>query len=564
VIQFKQSLYDFPCPVALGNNTPSFSLHRYKKGLRFIPPDDDGFVLRGDRRRLLYKGRRRSHRITILGDSAFEYDCILHKEPDTNVITLRMEGAEHYDFFRQPDFVKDPFLKGSYAVYKKTTLMGEGTGKLCHIHRPLIIDALGRRVWGELAVVGNVLCITIPEQWLAMAKYPVIVDPTVGTTTVGSIGEREEWVEYDDEEWVAGVGYVPVHYEGYERYPWKLYYDYIVNKYTLPGDFNGLATAYTYITSYIQYYVDGSHYTSVGASNIYPMMFLDINDNPSTRISTQEQKYIPGINVNNPGGWRSATFMSNGNISEGTDVWFGYYAGFFEPFYFDYGARCVYGRDTANGNNIFRDTFPFSSNDHGYGFNLKISTYFTYSGIYNRTLTQGVGLNDSPKSIIEYKRTQANSVKITDSPKLKAAYQRNIQHTAGVHSLLNGFAALYRSIQETIQGIDNQKSSVVFVRSLSETLNVYGIVNHIGEFYRGLFDDIQVDGEVKSGRFFSTKIIDTVFTVGVVFRGLTLLVRIITKVVVRDYLLSRFLKAREELILKSCITRALTIDSRIN
>jgi hypothetical protein len=527
VIQFKQSLYDFPCPVALGNNTPSFSLHRYKKGLRFIPPDDDGFVLRGDRRRLLYKGRRRSHRITILGDSAFEYDCILHKEPDTNVITLRMEGAEHYDFFRQPDFVKDPFLKGSYAVYKKTTLMGEGTGKLCHIHRPLIIDALGRRCWGELAVVGNVLCITIPEQWLAMAKYPVVVDPTVGTSTVGS---QYEYFDTDDNCWLP---YIFADAVG-------------TNRYIVPETMSGTATVYCYFQKY-KFRGNNSYYSY--NAHVYPIIYSDVNNTPYARLTQNEVEFNFPYSSSETQCWRTSSFTTNQIIKGGSYIWFGVFCGDYHPRFDYYNEKCfIYYHDIYEYENK-PDIFPLECEgiDTDYRSNkIKMSMYFTYIGAQNfiRTLTQGV--------------------RLTDSPKLKAAYQRNIQHTAGVHSLLNGFAALYRSIQETIQGIDNQISSVVFVRSLSETLNVYGIVNHIGEFYRGLFDDIQVDGEVKSGRFFAAKIIDTVHTVGVVFRGLTLLVRIITKVVVRDYLLSRFLKAREELILKSCITRVLTIDSRIN
>jgi hypothetical protein len=170
-IRFRQSVSDFPLIVSLGDKMPSFGLSRWGGGgLRFKPPDDEGFTLRGDRRRLFYKGRRRSHRFTILDDTAFEYDCILNREPESNVISLLIDGAEIYDFFRQPDFVPDPFLKGSYAVYKKETLIGEGTGKLCHIHRPLIIDARGRRCWGELAIAGNELRITIPEQWLSEAN----------------------------------------------------------------------------------------------------------------------------------------------------------------------------------------------------------------------------------------------------------------------------------------------------------------------------------------------------------------------------------------------------------
>jgi hypothetical protein len=150
--RFLQSPSDFPCVVSLGEKVPAWGLSRWAGAglaspacLRFIPPDDEGFALRGDRRMLVYKGRRRSHRFTILGDTAFEYDCILNREPESNVITFLMEGAENFDFCQQPDFVQDPFLKGSYAVYKKETFVGEGTGKLCHIHRPEILDSRGRR-----------------------------------------------------------------------------------------------------------------------------------------------------------------------------------------------------------------------------------------------------------------------------------------------------------------------------------------------------------------------------------------------------------------------------------
>jgi hypothetical protein len=150
-VTFRQSVHDFPLTVSLGEKAPAWGLSRWDGGgLRFLLPDDEGFTLRGDNKRLVYKGRRRSHRFTILGDTAFEYDCILNREPESNVITLIMEGAENFDFFRQPDFVKDLLLARSYAVYKKETLVGEGTGKLCHIHRPEIIDSRGAAVLGGI------------------------------------------------------------------------------------------------------------------------------------------------------------------------------------------------------------------------------------------------------------------------------------------------------------------------------------------------------------------------------------------------------------------------------
>jgi len=105
--RFLQSQNDFPLTVKLGEKSPTWGLSRWRgdKGLSFIPSDDEGYSLRGDKQRLVYNGARRSHRITILGDKSFEYDLILMKEPDSNVITIRMEGAENYEFLRQPDFI---------------------------------------------------------------------------------------------------------------------------------------------------------------------------------------------------------------------------------------------------------------------------------------------------------------------------------------------------------------------------------------------------------------------------------------------------------------------------
>jgi hypothetical protein len=83
-MRFLQSAGDFPCTVTIGDKAPAWGLSRRAgQGLRFLPPDDEGFTLRGDKQRLVYKGRRRSHRFTILGDTAFEYDCILEREPES-------------------------------------------------------------------------------------------------------------------------------------------------------------------------------------------------------------------------------------------------------------------------------------------------------------------------------------------------------------------------------------------------------------------------------------------------------------------------------------------------
>jgi hypothetical protein len=45
---------------------------------------------------------------------------------------------------------------------------------------------LGRKVFGDLSVIGNELRIAIPEAWLSGAKYPVI-----GLSALGALGPED-------------------------------------------------------------------------------------------------------------------------------------------------------------------------------------------------------------------------------------------------------------------------------------------------------------------------------------------------------------------------------------
>ena len=493
-IRFFQSSAAFPCTVELGRTSPSFGITRNKSGIRFTPPDDEGFTLRGDRQMLLYKGRRRSHRFSILGNTAFEYDCILEREPDSNVISLFIEGAEDFDFFRQPDFVEDPFLKGSYAVYKKETLVGEGTGKLCHIHRPEIIDARGRRCWGDLTVVGSRLYITIPETWLGEAKYPVIVDPTIGTTTIGS----QYRIVYDppDDPWIQLTleGNLPV------------------NRFLVSETINGLCTAY--------FYTNDDNYDDNGCR---PILYSDNASTPLTRKSTEEQFIDLSVRSGKPKGWRSGTCRSSGSITSGSYIWFGAFADFFWEPRFDYGTRCYFNDWYDIGNSI-PNTYPLG-NGRWYD-DYQLSMYFTYTSgqQYTRKLTQGVTLTDNRKTAIEYERTVSQIVNVT--------------------SIIERIKIPFHNISEIV----------------SPTL----FVNSLGAYQREIKDSAGSETETSLLKIIFHKIEEKVYATGALFRGLIFYVKIFTQVHIRDFILGRFLKAREELILKSSVSREITLDSRIH
>jgi hypothetical protein len=568
---FCQSLNDFPCPVILGKKTPSFGLHRFKQGLKFFPTDDEGFILRGDKRRLLYKGRRKSHRFTILGDTAFEYDCILEREPESNVISLRIEGAENFDFYRQPDFVKEPFLKGSYAVYKKNTLVGEGTGKLCHIHRPEIIDARGRRCWGDLAIINNELHITIPENWLAEAKYPVIVDPTVGTTTVGSL--TRFWWE-DNEDW----------------YDLFLELAIGVNRFQLPETFNGLGTGYVYTY----------HRDSDGGCK--PVLYSDSGNSPVSRRSANEQMIDIEVISGKPAGWRAANFNTNTSLASGSYIWYGVYADWLLIRY-DVGSKYYWGCEDVVVGNV-PNTFPMWDVNEYY--NFRISMYFTYTSAQNyvRTITQGVKLTDTRRLTGNYIRKMIQTagvnlllkrfenfyrkcimtVQNTLNLKSYPTFFRNITESINVtmdflhsrflsrkcteniniDSQTDRIFNVFRRIQEALTTTDNQFYSLLFIRSITENVQITDIFKNWGAFIRGLRENADSIAETTHVAEYKRFAFDNVNLPGTVFRGLLLFVRIISKVVLRDYILRRFLVAKEDFKLKSVICREIKLDSKID
>jgi len=509
---FCQSLRDFPCPVTLGKRLPSFGLHRYKQSLRFVPLDDEGFTLRGDKQQLIYKGRRRSHRFTLLGDTAFEYDCILEREPESNVISLRMEGAENFDFLRQPDFISEPFLAGSYAVYKKETLLGEGTGKLCHIHRPEIIDARGRRCWGDLSVIGNELRITIPGWWLSEAKYPVIVDPTIGTNTAGS---QYLWDADPPEPWKALMFEIQIP----------------VNRFLVSETINGNCTAFIYTNA------------DDGDAGGRPVIYSDNNNIPLTRKSADEGFVDLRVRNGMLAGWRSGSFRTIENIASGTYIWFGVFVEDIWFVRFDYGARCIcdyWNYDSQ----VIPNTYPIY--DPNWFLNFRLSMYFTYSSGQNyvRTITQGVSLSDNRSITADYKRISTQTVQ--------------------ADTVINIFQTMYRNFKEAIKCLDNVFSQVLFFRKVYEAVNVNDTLKQLREIFIGLFEILNTNSNAKSGRVYFVNIADTVYAAGVLFRTLFLFIRIITKFFISDYILNRFLIAKAELKIKSCIVREIVIESRIN
>lgn len=131
----------------------------------------------------------------------FDIDFILDSKPNTNVFEYKIDGADNFDFFYQPALTQKEIdegakrpdnVVGSYAVYHKekanhrTGSTNYATGKVFHIYRPKAIDDKGNEVWAILNYDNGVLSVEVPQDFLDKARYPVVVDPTIGYTIEGA------------------------------------------------------------------------------------------------------------------------------------------------------------------------------------------------------------------------------------------------------------------------------------------------------------------------------------------------------------------------------------------
>jgi hypothetical protein len=126
----------------------------------------------------------------------FKWDILIPEKPKYNFFKweIKSKGVE---FYYQAELTAEEILDGcirpenvvgSYAVYCSKQHNKYKTGKVAHIYRPLCIDANGLKAYADLNIdsKAKTLTITIPQDYLDNAAYPMTLDPTIGYTSIGA------------------------------------------------------------------------------------------------------------------------------------------------------------------------------------------------------------------------------------------------------------------------------------------------------------------------------------------------------------------------------------------
>jgi hypothetical protein len=685
--RFLQSFHDFPLMVRLGRAAPSWELSRWGTDtLRFRPPEPEGYTLRGSSCSLLYTGKRVSHRFTVLDDERFEYDLILKREPETNTVSLFIDGWEGFDFCRQPDTFGPEVLRGSYAVYRRGSIIqgnhNTGTGKICHIHRPKIVDAMGREVWGDIHFHRGIMAITIPEVWLGGAHYPVVVDPIIGTNTVGAYTTYPYISEYDYNYYQQREGAnfnVAAH--SFNR-PFEMYYGLGLNAYTLGQTIKG--------NYRLWYYAHAQNYDD---DEVYPVLYSNSTANkPMNILSSNEGLGSLLVIGTKPEGWRNSQFTIGTQLNSGTKIWLGLYCRW-AVIRFDYGISCVqYALDPVSEDDEGEIELPFYNwlrhpdyvplekaylegiyNPAGSSRNVypgartdfRMSVYLeNYANAYTRALTQGLTITDTGIKKQGIIKTIAQGMKITQvtghiysgirTPAETAALAdemikshgiiktlgqniemleiinhdhtalRKMEQRAEIHEQVTLEKGIYRFIETVLRILDTNKRVQLLVRAITHGIasfvgignrrelkrGIADILHHrdttgrirglfaVLQSYMALWDDAgyanqwgrsitdhaAMQTETGHGGYYHRELIDSPdmeaepihradYTrlhqdlgnpMGDLKRMVRVFITLLSGSFVRDYLIGRFLKSKEAILIKSKINREITLDSKIH
>jgi len=164
----------------------------------------------------------------------------------------------------------------------------------------------------------------------------------------------------------------------------------------------------------------------------------------------------------------------------------------------------------------------------------------------------------------EFFRNVAENIKVTMTKNESLEFSRYCNDSIKVFSINSAIHVIIRKIEEIFNSSDTQTFTMLYVRSLPETVQVTQTYRHLGDFFRGLPDKADNTAETRHETEYYRFTADKVLTAGSALRGLSMVIRIITRLFIKDYILGRFLKAREELTLKSAISSEIILESKID
>jgi hypothetical protein len=145
-----------------------------------------------------------------------------------------------------------------------------------------------------------------------------------------------------------------------------------------------------------------------------------------------------------------------------------------------------------------------------------------------------------------------------------AGFNRGIRDIAGIGSTMGGMVRFFRILFGRAGSGDSAGSFITRMRVIQDTETIEDETGHTVDYLRGLFVEAGTIAETtRKGEYYRVQQ-DTVFSEAVPLRHLFVFIRLLTGAYIRDYIIGRFLKSKEELVIKSHVCREITLESSLH
>jgi hypothetical protein len=158
----------------------------------------------------------------------------------------------------------------------------------------------------------------------------------------------------------------------------------------------------------------------------------------------------------------------------------------------------------------------------------------------------------------------ADAVAALYEMKAGAGFNRSVTDTAGNSSIMGGMVMFFRVLFGNAESGESSVSFITRMRLIQDTETANDETGHVSDYLRGLFAEAGNIAETTHKGEYYRKQQDTAHSEAVPLRHLFIFIRLLTGAYIRDYIIGRFLKSKEEMVIKSPVCRELTIDSTLH
>jgi hypothetical protein len=366
------------------------------------------------------------------------------------------------------------------------------------------------------------------------------VDPVIGCSTAGAQHffyyiDAEEYTEFmaeaREEKYTAAQ--IAAYLEDFTIMPTNNN-GLLFNRYKTDVAIQGLYKAYFY----------AAQIKNSNSNALAPVIFNEAQNIPNVRVSSEEYGYC-GNQSTGPFGWNNVSIKIPGVIGANSNIWLGMVASGI-GIKFDYGAT------------FFDIISNFGSNSARTAINngQHLGSILTRCGEYIPDyLEYAPGGNDE---ITAEFRPSVYYLRSNGHPKKPGNY--NFKLSYYIQSVSTAYT---RTLTAGVNLADSRKGVYNAIRKTEETVSGSGTAGCAGQYVRTTEDVSAVTGEPNRAVFYERLQEDVGLVIGEVGRMLAVVIKLFSVTSIRDYVIGRFLKSREELVLKSKVSREIEIESRI-